>query len=510
MVRFYIATAAAALSMLNLTMSSDEPVGVILRSPVTQKSRPSLTAKELYKKYSGSILQVIASQPDGSAELGTGFFIGDKGNVATCLHVIQGASSVVVKATDGTLWSVQRVATDPKSDSAILELKAQTGTLPSPIPIGTTSKVETGDEVIVIGNPLGIAALQGSLSTGVVAGVRHEDGLNAFQITAPISPGNSGSPVLNRDGSVIAVVSYNYSKGQNLNFGMSIDHFKSLLDAAYYVPLTALPKPSTPPDLTAKSEAALAVQLSQEMARWQSRIVTMSMKWERVEVEAVPQSARLDSRDRLRTRQEAFEAELSTDGLKEFLRLRRLFPSPYDGELRDLDDWISSVRSLSQDRLAAELDLNRKALLNDIDGTKEAHGRYMSSGERLRAKIIELDDMNSKRPWYRDNEYAKAESPPVLASAFVSNTFNVFPDPDFPRSARVGYSISAHMLNFPENYRAVLEEGDVVTAITIQGKKSDVATWYDFCILEILHQGEAAICHVDRLGKPVDVPFTFK
>ncbi|WP_083761918.1 S1C family serine protease [Syntrophothermus lipocalidus] len=81
----------------------------------------------------------------------------------------------------------------------------------------SSSKVEVGDKVIVIGSPLGLSQ---TVSTGIVSAIRDLSGMKVFQITAPISPGSSGSPVFNEEGEVIGVAFGTIVNGQNINLAV--------------------------------------------------------------------------------------------------------------------------------------------------------------------------------------------------------------------------------------------------------------------------------------------------
>lgn len=93
-------------------------------------------------------------------------------------------------------------------------------------PLFQASRVAVGDGVFAVGNPRGI---EGSLSQGIVSGIRQIGDTTLFQITAPISPGSSGGPIIEASGSVIGVAVATLRGGQNLNFPVSISHVQDLL-----------------------------------------------------------------------------------------------------------------------------------------------------------------------------------------------------------------------------------------------------------------------------------------
>lgn len=155
----------------------------------------------------------------------TGFFISPGGQLTTNWHVVKDAHSMVAKVEQGQTYQIKGIlASSPKEDLAVLQVES--GTYPA-LSLGSSSAVEVGSRVAVIGSPLG---LEGSLSDGIVSAKRKLGGEDAWiQITAPISPGSSGSPVLNAKGEVIGVASMNLRGSQALNFAAPIDALKRIL-----------------------------------------------------------------------------------------------------------------------------------------------------------------------------------------------------------------------------------------------------------------------------------------
>ena len=187
----------------------------------------------VYRKASGSVAVVIAlDQHQQPMALGSGFFIDASGALATNYHVIAGAQSIQVKVGDSDPRPVTGVfVIDPEKDLAVL--KVQTSTT-RPLPFSPI-RPAVGDRIIAIGNPLG---LESTVSEGIVSGIRRiNDGFELYQITAPLSPGNSGGPVLNSKGEVIGVATATLAGGQNLNFAVPIAALATLWSTA------AAPKP---------------------------------------------------------------------------------------------------------------------------------------------------------------------------------------------------------------------------------------------------------------------------
>jgi hypothetical protein len=145
---------------------------------------------------------------------GSGFFFGP-GRIATNFHVIAGASVVkVIDAAGDTIASADSAdAVDAGLDLAILRAPAgRTGGLGV-----ETFYPDVGDQVWTYGSPKG---LTGTMSDGIVSAVRERGGRTVLQISAPISPGSSGGPVLDARGQVVGVTMSSVRGGQNLNFAV--------------------------------------------------------------------------------------------------------------------------------------------------------------------------------------------------------------------------------------------------------------------------------------------------
>ena len=95
-----------------------------------------------------------------------------------------------------------------------------------PLSLGDSDAVRVGETVYVAGNPKG---LEGTLSNGIISSLRDKDTKGRLQMTAPISPGSSGGPVLNRKGEVIGVSFMTLQGGQNLNFAIPSKYLKKLI-----------------------------------------------------------------------------------------------------------------------------------------------------------------------------------------------------------------------------------------------------------------------------------------
>lgn len=155
--------------------------------------------------------------PSGS---GSGFFIDQEGTAITNFHVLDGSTKAVIKTEDGTEYEIDQVlASDEKWDIIKFTVKNKTNSQFHFLEFAE-KVVEQGDKVFNISAPLG---LEHTVSEGIVSSLRNDSHGDIIQITAPISPGSSGSAILNEQGNVIAVATFQKQGGQNLNFGVSID-----------------------------------------------------------------------------------------------------------------------------------------------------------------------------------------------------------------------------------------------------------------------------------------------
>jgi serine protease Do len=162
---------------------------------------------------------------DASGQLmasGTGFFV-TGGYVVTAAHVLEGAAGCRIELTDGQQQRCSVAASDSVKDVTMLTVS---GTPPATLRWGVSEAVKDGDDVTVISNPLG--QLPGTISRGIVSASRVVNGTKLLQISAPISHGSSGAPVLNVRGQVVGIVRSTIEAGQALNFATATDAIRNL------------------------------------------------------------------------------------------------------------------------------------------------------------------------------------------------------------------------------------------------------------------------------------------
>ena len=182
----------------------------------------ALTPEELAKLALDSTVYFRTQDPEGNYYIGSGFVI-DEGVIATNHHLIEGQSVITVMLLgETTIHTVQSIHADKQNDLAIV---IASGIRAPVLPLGDSDTVQTGMQVYVMGNPKG---REGTFSDGLISAIRQESGRKLFQMTAPISGGSSGGPVLNSSGEVIGITVSYVPGGQNLNFAVPVNYLKTL------------------------------------------------------------------------------------------------------------------------------------------------------------------------------------------------------------------------------------------------------------------------------------------
>ena len=180
---------------------------------------------ELVKRIKPSAVAIETFDSHGNTiSRGSGFFIASD-RIITNRHVIDRSSRVEIHLVDGKKFPVKGVlAIDGEGDLALLQVDVPKE-IAIPLPV-VKAVPQEGEFVVVVGNPFG---LEGSVSNGIVSAVREIPGYGKIiQITAPISPGSSGSPVVNMMGQVIGVATLQAAEGQSLNFAVPADRIAQL------------------------------------------------------------------------------------------------------------------------------------------------------------------------------------------------------------------------------------------------------------------------------------------
>ena len=183
-----------------------------------------LSVSQIVENHSPSVVTIIAlDENDHPLSIGSGFFINKKGHLATNHHLFSGSVKAIIKTFSGRQGEITEIIKDdPKLDLLIAKTSLR-NTIP--LPLGDSNRIMVGEEVVGIGNPVG---LETSISLGVIYDVRTADGVNFIQITAPILPGCSGGPVFNLAGEVIGISTAFLDLEEDLYFAMPVNYLKIL------------------------------------------------------------------------------------------------------------------------------------------------------------------------------------------------------------------------------------------------------------------------------------------
>jgi len=177
------------------------------------------------------VVAFIEIQSELGGVNGSGFIVDNvRGHVMTNWHVVKGIESGWVKVKYAEWMPITGIlAKDENRDLALIAVDVKDNALKS-ARLGSIQKVQQGQTVIAIGNPLGE---EYTVTDGIVSAIRERDGYKYIQTSAPISPGNSGGPLFNEQGEVIGITTFSIRDteglAQNLNFAVAIDEAKPLM-----------------------------------------------------------------------------------------------------------------------------------------------------------------------------------------------------------------------------------------------------------------------------------------
>ena len=150
---------------------------------------------------------------------GSGFFIDEKGTCLTNYHVLDGATKAILKNSDGMEFEIDSVLISSKKKDVVKFNIKNPGNKKFAYLKFANSDIKQGDRVYNVSSPVG---LEQTVSDGIISALRNDSHGDIVQVTAPISPGSSGSAIVNEDGDVIAIATFLHKGGQNLNFGVKM------------------------------------------------------------------------------------------------------------------------------------------------------------------------------------------------------------------------------------------------------------------------------------------------
>jgi len=236
--------------------SEDEIMREQKPAPVVAKKDDDLNAEQIIEINKPALVSVwyhadgyysyYSYTPKDTTMLsGSGFIFDSRGFVGTNYHVIDGLDSLMIKTSDGSFYNAELIYVDEKNDIALLKIITQKEPeeehiFPA-VKFANSDGVRTGQSVFAIGSPLGF---EYTISEGIIAALRENEKVSfndpqtyaplertfdkVIQITAAISPGNSGGALFNSKGEVIGITTYSYGFYGNLNFAIAINSFTKL------------------------------------------------------------------------------------------------------------------------------------------------------------------------------------------------------------------------------------------------------------------------------------------
>ena len=204
----------------------------------------ALSLEEISKLNQNTVVTINVLRADGKTASATGFVISPQGYIAIAAHTLDKAKIVNISFSNGAISEeakVIAVSKKPRIDLAILQVSVN---YLQSVTFRNSNTVQAGQEIAVIGSP---KRLQNTITNGLVSQLRNVDDVTMFQISAPISPSSSGSPVFNDDGHVIGIVisSLEEENVQNINFALPANYLLQMMSDAKITPQIAKGKEPT-------------------------------------------------------------------------------------------------------------------------------------------------------------------------------------------------------------------------------------------------------------------------
>ncbi|MDX1416853.1 MAG: trypsin-like peptidase domain-containing protein [Candidatus Promineifilaceae bacterium] len=219
---FALGIAAALLAVLLYTFLFPAPtplteneIKIDIAEAMASATPEAAYSAQVYERILPSLVLVKANfgpAEEGDEDdqgLGSGTVINENGDILTALHVVAGAQEIVVVYADGTEAAAEIGGAEPENDIAVLQPTQPPGLI-VPAVLGNPYAMAVGDEAFAVGNPMGLTA---SMSAGVISGFNRSIPVGEgqrlerlIQFDTAVNPGNSGGPLLNREGQVVGIV----------------------------------------------------------------------------------------------------------------------------------------------------------------------------------------------------------------------------------------------------------------------------------------------------------------
>ncbi len=230
--------AVGALTYAGLGGKTTTVVHDVTSGQPTAATTTQSSVGAVYRKVQNGVVEIMATTTSGSSNFGfggstqtqeaqgSGFVYDASGHIVTSEHVIDSATSISIRFPNGSKYKATLVGADTSTDLAVLKVDAPASAL-TPIPLGDSTVLQVGDEVVAIGSPFG---LEETVTSGIVSALHREITApnqatitDAIQTDAPINSGNSGGPLLNMSAQVVGVnAQIESSTGGNNGVGFAV------------------------------------------------------------------------------------------------------------------------------------------------------------------------------------------------------------------------------------------------------------------------------------------------
>jgi tetratricopeptide (TPR) repeat protein len=226
----------------DIPLEQEKKNGDFTAEEIIERNKPALVSIWYHTNDYFSYTTYSYTYKDTVLLSGSGFIFSKEGLVGTNNHVISGFDSLFVKTSDGTFYNAEIVYVEEKNDLAILRILDSTKKEFPFVKLGNSNEVKVGQNIYAIGSPLGF---EYTISEGIVAALRENEKVSftdpdtytviektfdkVIQITAAISPGNSGGALFSGKGEVIGITTYSYGFYGNLNFAIAINNLNNII-----------------------------------------------------------------------------------------------------------------------------------------------------------------------------------------------------------------------------------------------------------------------------------------
>ena len=242
----YVAKGPEKLGWLIYIYSTSEESAARAEEEIAESLTQSNAVTSKLGQLDKTVVYLYVKSEEGSTE-GSGFIVSEQGHILTNEHVIDDGQ-VYVRTYDGTHYRAKKIKTDRELDLGLVRIVSAPKKFPS-VTIGNSNDAKRGDQVTVIGNPLG-EEFEHSILTGIISGINRKDGL--LQLSVPTYDGISGSPVFSSSGKVVAIMvevaiykdkqpflvenklveAETVSKAHNIGLAIPINHARNILQLA--------------------------------------------------------------------------------------------------------------------------------------------------------------------------------------------------------------------------------------------------------------------------------------